>query len=63
VRPEFIAYAKANPGKINYASAGIGTAPNAAGELFKEMTGVNLAGKRIVRLPVSRCHQNWARCI
>jgi tripartite-type tricarboxylate transporter receptor subunit TctC len=40
--PEFIAYAKANPGKINYASAGIGTEPNVAGELFKEMTGVNL---------------------
>jgi tripartite-type tricarboxylate transporter receptor subunit TctC len=40
--PEFIAYAKANPGKINYASAGIGTEPNVAGELFKEMTGVDL---------------------
>jgi tripartite-type tricarboxylate transporter receptor subunit TctC len=40
--PEFIAYAKANPGKINYASAGYGSAPNMAAELFKMMTGVNL---------------------
>jgi tripartite-type tricarboxylate transporter receptor subunit TctC len=39
---EFIAYAKANPGKINYASAGFGTAPNVNAELFKIMTGVNL---------------------
>ncbi len=40
--PEFIAYAKANPGKINVASPGTGTAPHLAGELFKMMTGVNL---------------------
>jgi tripartite-type tricarboxylate transporter receptor subunit TctC len=40
--PEFIAYAKANPGKINYASAGYGTAPNVNAELFKMMTGVDL---------------------
>ena len=40
--PEFIAYAKANPGKLNYASFGSGTAPNMAAELFKMMTGVNL---------------------
>jgi tripartite-type tricarboxylate transporter receptor subunit TctC len=40
--PEFIAYAKANPGKINMASAGIGTSPHMAGELFKMMAGVNL---------------------
>ena len=40
--PEFIAYAKANPGKINMASAGIGTAPHVAGELFKMMTGVDM---------------------
>ena len=36
---ELIAYAKANPGKINYASAGIGSPPHVAGELFKMMAG------------------------
>jgi tripartite-type tricarboxylate transporter receptor subunit TctC len=40
--PEFIAYAKANPGKINIASAGIGSLTHVAGEMFKEMAGVNL---------------------
>lgn len=40
--PEFIAYAKANPGKINMASGGIGTAPHIYGELFKLMAGVDL---------------------
>ena len=40
--PEFIAYAKANPGKINMASAGNGSVPHVAGELFKFMTGVDL---------------------
>ncbi len=40
--PEFIAYAKANPGKINMATAGNGTVPHVAGELFKFMTGVDL---------------------
>ena len=40
--PEFIAYAKAHPGKINYASAGYGSAPNVNAELFKMMTGVDL---------------------
>jgi tripartite-type tricarboxylate transporter receptor subunit TctC len=40
--PEFIAYAKANPGKINMASAGIGSGNHIAGELFKMMTGVKL---------------------
>jgi tripartite-type tricarboxylate transporter receptor subunit TctC len=39
---EFIAYAKANPGKINMGSAGIGTPPHAFGELFKMMTGVDM---------------------
>jgi tripartite-type tricarboxylate transporter receptor subunit TctC len=40
--PEFIAYAKANPGKVNMASGGAGTTPHLAGELFKMMTGVNM---------------------
>jgi len=40
--PEFIAYAKANPGTISLASPGTGTAPHVAGELFKIMTGVNM---------------------
>jgi tripartite-type tricarboxylate transporter receptor subunit TctC len=40
--PEFIAYAKANPGKINYGSAGSGTPQNICCELFKMMTGLDL---------------------
>jgi tripartite-type tricarboxylate transporter receptor subunit TctC len=40
--PEFIVYAKANPGKISMASAGIGNATHVAGELFNMMTGVNM---------------------
>ncbi len=39
---EFIAYAKANPGKINMASSGSGTSVHMSGELFKAMTGVNM---------------------
>jgi tripartite-type tricarboxylate transporter receptor subunit TctC len=40
--PELIAYAKANPNKINYGSAGVGTPQHVAGELFKMMTGVQM---------------------
>jgi tripartite-type tricarboxylate transporter receptor subunit TctC len=40
--PEFIAYAKANPAKINMASAGVGSGPHVVGELFKMMAGVNM---------------------
>jgi len=40
--PQFIAYAKANPGRVNYASAGIGTPNHLAGELFKMMTGIDM---------------------
>jgi tripartite-type tricarboxylate transporter receptor subunit TctC len=39
---EFIAYAKANPGKISHASAGAGTAGHVAGEMFKMMTGIDM---------------------
>jgi tripartite-type tricarboxylate transporter receptor subunit TctC len=40
--PEFIAYAKANPGKISFASAGNGSGSHMSGELFKMMTGVDI---------------------
>jgi tripartite-type tricarboxylate transporter receptor subunit TctC len=40
--PEFISYAKANPGKLNMASAGNGTGPHVAGELFKMMAGIDM---------------------
>jgi tripartite-type tricarboxylate transporter receptor subunit TctC len=40
--PEFIAYAKANPGKLNMASSGSGSTIHVSGELFKMMTGVNM---------------------
>jgi tripartite-type tricarboxylate transporter receptor subunit TctC len=40
--PEFIAYAKANPGKINMASAGIGSLSHLCGELFKSMAGIDM---------------------
>jgi tripartite-type tricarboxylate transporter receptor subunit TctC len=40
--PELIAFATANPGKVNMATAGIGSTPHIFGELFKKMTGVNL---------------------
>jgi tripartite-type tricarboxylate transporter receptor subunit TctC len=47
--PEFIAYARANPGRINFASNGIGTSTHVSGELFEMMTGVNL-----VHVPYNR---------
>jgi tripartite-type tricarboxylate transporter receptor subunit TctC len=40
--PEFIAYAKANPGKINMASSGVGSASHVTGELFKLMAGIDM---------------------
>jgi tripartite-type tricarboxylate transporter receptor subunit TctC len=40
--PEFVAYAKANPGKINMANSGIGSGPHMSGQLFKMMTGISL---------------------
>jgi tripartite-type tricarboxylate transporter receptor subunit TctC len=41
--PEFIAYAKANPGKVNFASGGVGSSTHLSGELFKMLTGVDMA--------------------
>jgi tripartite-type tricarboxylate transporter receptor subunit TctC len=40
--PEFIAYAKANPGKVTMASAGVGSSPHLYGELFKTMAGIDM---------------------
>jgi tripartite-type tricarboxylate transporter receptor subunit TctC len=40
--PEFIAYAKANPGKVNMASSGVGATPHMAGELFQWMAGIKM---------------------
>jgi hypothetical protein len=68
--PEFIAYAKANPGKLSMASAGNGTASHMAGELFKMMAGVIMVhvpyrggGPALSDLlggqGVSGVHQNW----
>ena len=48
--PELIAYAKANPGKINMASSGVGTVGHVYGELFKMMAGVDM-----LHIP----HRNW----
>ena len=54
--PEFIAYAKANPGKINMASPGIGTSLHLSGELFKMMTGVDMHTRALSRLG-ARAHR------
>ena len=48
--PEFIAYAKANPGRINMASPGIGTTPHLMYELLKVMTGIELTHVPIGRV-------------
>jgi tripartite-type tricarboxylate transporter receptor subunit TctC len=40
--PEFIAYAKANPGKISFATGGVGSSPHVSGELLKTMAGINM---------------------
>jgi tripartite-type tricarboxylate transporter receptor subunit TctC len=61
--PEFIAYAKANPGKINMGSAGSGSSPHLYGELFKAMAGVDMVtvhyrgdGPAIPELIAGRTH-------
>jgi tripartite-type tricarboxylate transporter receptor subunit TctC len=39
---DLVAYARANPGKLNYGTAGVGSTPHLAGELFKSVTGINI---------------------
>ena len=48
-RPEFIAFAKADPGRLNMGSGGVGSNQHVSGELFKMMTGVNIVHVREVR--------------
>ena len=55
--PEFIAYAKANPGKINMASGGNGSASHIFGELFKTMAGVDLVHVPYRGVYMTRSHQ------
>ena len=57
--PEFIAYAKSNPGKLNMASAGTGSGPHVAGELFKMMTGQH--GPCAVSRWSARAHRSAGR--
>ena len=68
--PEFIAYAKAHPGKINVASGGTGTAPHIAGEVFKMMAGVDMvhvpyrgAGPALVDLLVGQVQVYFASTV
>ncbi len=60
--PELIAYAKANPGKLSFASAGIGTASHLAGQLFNKMTGAQSAARAVPRRRAGdgRSHR-WSR--
>ena len=61
--PEFIAYAKANPGKINFASFGIGSAPHMNGELFEMMTGVKMVHVPYRGSPVPDLLSGQVQCI
>ena len=55
--PELLAYAKANPSKINMASSGIGTTPHLAGELFRMMAGVDIQQLRNTLASADRMQQ------
>jgi tripartite-type tricarboxylate transporter receptor subunit TctC len=55
--PEFIAYAKANPGKLNMGSAGIGSQLHVAGELFKMIAGINM-----LHVPYRGSPRPWPTC-
>jgi hypothetical protein len=57
--PEFIAYAKANPRKINMASPGIATPGHVAGELFKMMTGVDMGSRALSRRCTRTDRPDW----
>jgi tripartite-type tricarboxylate transporter receptor subunit TctC len=59
--PEFVAYAKANSGKINMASSGNGSVSHVFGELFKMMTGVNLVTFRITAVTFRICSADRCR--
>jgi tripartite-type tricarboxylate transporter receptor subunit TctC len=76
--PEFIAFAKANPGKLNMGSGSIGSTQHLSGELFKMMTGVNivhvpyrggapaiadLLGGQVTNCKISLCHSDLALSI
>jgi tripartite-type tricarboxylate transporter receptor subunit TctC len=68
--PEFIAYAKANPSKLNFASGGTGTVLHVAGELFNMMAGVNMVhvpyrggeGPALIDLIGGQVQVNVRRC-
>ena len=60
---ELVAYAKANPGKLNYSTGGVGTLPHLAAELFKKLAGVEHRARALQRRrPGARPRWSPARC-